>query len=138
LNTASPSTPATPAPSWDDAAAIYRRICLLRCSGRAAEAKRLESGDLACALQQMAGSGGETAAFATYRDGVFEIETERVRHAQAVAELLAPLLLERLGRPGAPAGPVRPAPVPAAKRGPVDIADMIDTLLAQQPELSGR
>lgn len=119
-------------------AAIYRRICLLRCSGRATEAARLESVELACALQQMAASAGETAAFATYRDGVFEIETERVRHAQAVAELLAPLLLERLGRPAAGAGTVRPAPVAAPKRDPVDIADMIDTLLAQQPELSGR
>ena len=119
-------------------AAIYRRICLLRCSGRAAEAARLESGDLACTLQQVAGSTGETAAFATFRDGVFEIETERVRHAQAVAELLAPLLLERLGRPVARAGTAQPVPATAPKRGPVDIADMIDTLLAQQPELSGR
>ncbi len=119
-------------------AAIYRRICLLRCSGRTAEASRLESTDLARTLQQVAASIGETAAFATYRDGLFELETERVRHAQAVAELLAPLLLERLGRPAEGARSFRATPPAAAKRGHADIADMIDTMLAQQPELSGR
>lgn len=119
-------------------AAIYRRVCLLRCSGRSAEAAKLESGDLALALRQIAAPTGETAAFVTYRDGIFELETERVRHAQAVAELLAPLLLERLGRAPDTARSHRPSPAPSVVRGPVDIAAMIDTMLAQQPELTGR
>lgn len=119
-------------------AAIYRRVCLLRYSGRAAEAARLESGDLARSLRQVAAPAGETAAFVTFRDGLFELEAERVRHAHAVAELLAPLLLERLGRIPDPAKPQRPPPAPSTVRGPVDIADMIDTMLAQQTELPGR
>lgn len=141
LNTASPFTPADPAPSWDDVAAVYRRICLLRCSGRTAEAARLEAGDLARLLSQMADLNGEPAAFATFRDGLFEIEAERVRHAHAVAELLAPLLLERLGgrAPAPDAGrPPRPPAPAAAATSPATIADMIDTMLAQQPELTGR
>ncbi len=117
---------------------LYRRVCLLRCSGRTAEAANLESGELARALRQIASPAGETAAFVTYRDGLFELETERVRHAHAVAELLAPLLLERLGRAPDAARSHRPPPAPSVARGPVDIADMIDTMLAQQPELSGR
>lgn len=120
-------------------AAIYRRICLLRCSGRAADAARLERGELAPALQQVMPPAGETPAYVTFRDGLFALECERVHQAQAVAELLAPLLLERLGRPAASATPPRrAATVPPPTRGPVDIADMIDTLLAQQTELAGR
>jgi len=119
-------------------AAIYRRVCLLRYSGRAAEAARLESGDLARTLRQVAAPAGETAAFVTYRDGLFALETERMRHAHAVAELLAPLLLERLGRAPDATRSHHPPPTPPAVRGPVNIADMIDTMLAQQPELTGR
>lgn len=117
---------------------MYRRVCLLRCSGRTAEAARLESGELAHTLRRIAAPAGESTAFATYRDGLFELETERVRHAQAVAELLAPLLLERLGRTPAPERAARTAPATPSARGPVDIADMIDTMLSQQSELSGR
>lgn len=119
-------------------AAIYRRVCLLRCSGRTADAARLESDDLARALRLIAAPTGETTAFVTYRDGIFELESERVRQAHAVAELLAPLLLEHLGRAPDTAGNARSAPSKPIVRGPVDIADMIDTMLNQQTEIAGR
>jgi hypothetical protein len=117
---------------------MYRRVCLLRCCGRTAEAARLESDDLANALRRIAAPAGETDAFVTYRDGIFELERERVRQAQAVAELLAPLLLEHLGRAPDPARSARPVPAKPIVRGPVNIADMIDTMLNQQTELAGR
>lgn len=113
-------------------AAIYRRICLLRCAGHRVEAGKLERDELARALQQIASTTGETPAFVTFRDGLFALECERVHQAQAVAELLAPMLAERLGRLPATPHPQAPASRPSPARAPADIADMIDTLLAQQ------
>ncbi|MBK8859168.1 MAG: hypothetical protein IPN11_16295 [Opitutaceae bacterium] len=123
---------------WDDVAAIYRRICLLRCRGESIAAARLTDHELPRALAKITPAEGETAAFITYRDGLFQMEEERVHNALAVAELLAPLLLDRMTENAlsAPAGAARRlfpdrSPAPVATK-PVDIADMIDCVLAQQ------
>ncbi len=99
------------------------------------EASRLTDHELPRALAKITPVEGETAAFITYRDGLFQLEEERVHHALAVAELLAPLLLDRMTAT-APSGTTRrlfpdrtPSPVVST---PVDIADMIDCVLAQQ------
>jgi hypothetical protein len=139
LNTAAQYSSAKISSPWDDVAAIYRRICLLRCRGESVEAARLTDHELPRALAKITPVEGETAAFITYRDGLFQLEEERVHHAFAVAELLAPLLLDRMTATAssvAPSGtthrlfPDRTA-APAASK-PADIADMIDCVLAQQ------
>ena len=119
-------------------AAIYRRICLLRCRGESMAAVRLTEHELPRALAIITPAEGETAAFITYRDGLFQMEEERVHNALAVAELLAPLLLDRMTENAlsAPAGAARRlvpdrSPAPVASK-PLDIADMIDCVLAQQ------
>ncbi len=141
LNTAVQFPSAKITSPWDDVAAIYRRICLLRCRGESVEAARLTDHELPRALAKITPVEGETAAFITYRDGLFQLEEERVHDALAVAELLAPLLLDRMSAAAsatsnAPAGTTRRlfpdrSPSPVASK-PVDIADMIDCVLAQQ------
>lgn len=123
---------------WNEVAAIYRRICLLRCRGQSGEAARLTDHELPRALAKITPVEGETAAFVTYRDGLFQLEAERAHHALAVAELLAPLLLDRMATPASTAragaaGRLLPErlPPPVVSK-PVDIADMIDCVLAQQ------
>ena len=138
LNTAVQFPSAKIASPWDDVAAIYRRICLLRCRGESMEAARLTDHELPRALAKITPVEGETAAFITYRDGLFQLEEERVHDALAVAELLAPLLLDRMAAnpstaSSGTAGRVFPdrSPSPVVSQ-PVDIADMIDCVLAQQ------
>jgi len=138
LNTAAQFPSAKIASPWDDVAALYRRICLLRCRGQSGEAARLTDHELPRALAKITPVEGETTAFITYRDGLFQLEEERVHHALAVAELLAPLLLARMGEASATTAygtPRRPfperSPTPVASK-PLDVADMIDCVLAQQ------
>jgi hypothetical protein len=132
---------------------IYRRICILRVKGQPEEATALEASELEPALSTARAVGPEECDEAA----VFAAEDERMSTAVALAELLTPLLAERLrAELGAPAGPamdsaparaltnpVAPepdrmpgspsaAPVVTPSARPASIADFIDGMLIQQ------
>jgi hypothetical protein len=128
---------------WDDVRRIYRRICLLREKGRAAEAASLESAEFSRALtaaRSASKTGGEEAR-------VLAEEAERVSAACLLAEVVAPLLAECLREDPDAAIALKPtaapdlsssrrtiaaAPRPAAapSRATPTITDLIDGMLS--------
>jgi hypothetical protein len=122
-------------PPWNEVGALYRRVWVLRSRGRAAEARRIEETELAAALARVreaaeAGTDAE-ARIAAIRSE----EGERVAAAVAFAEILAPMLAERLGaltpalRLAPPTASQTRAPKPTDEdRG---IADFIEEMLVQ-------
>lgn len=130
---------------WNDVRRIYRRMCVLRATGKNDEAARLENQDLARALAEarIATNNSEEEAV------VFAQEVERVANAAVLAELIAPMVAEqvRAASPRIPAPSNNPAAPPAeqipkAARPHQDavptIADMLDGMLAQEPARSSR
>lgn len=125
---------------WDDVRRTYRRVCVLRATGKKEEAERLENGEFAHALSvaREAADNGDTEAT------VLAEEAERVSSACVLAELLAPLLAEKLRADAhsfavAPQVPVTqsvPEKSPGTARPPAEnvpsIADLIDGMLSQQ------
>jgi hypothetical protein len=121
-------------PPWIEVGRIFRRICFLRAEGLAGEAERLELTEFAeAAATARKGSTTEFEAESILQKLLTE-EKGRVADAIAFAEILVPMLAERLA---AGAGPVRAAAhvvkkprveVRAASR---DIADFIDDMLTQ-------
>jgi len=132
-------------PTWDEVRRIYRRIGVLRATGRNEEAADLEHGELprvltAARIQSSAPDQEEAAVFAE--------EAERLANATVTAEILASLLAERLRlpavepraenpRPAATAAtpranefpPAPPRPVPATSP---TITDLLDGMLSQE------
>ena len=114
---------------------MYRRVCLLRSEGRSGEAQRMEETELAAAAMQ-AREASESGPEADARlEALVAGESERVAAAFAFAEVLAPMLSDRL-RALSPAravagnsGPSRPDIRPA--RDARGIADYIEEMLAQ-------
>jgi hypothetical protein len=116
---------------------------LLRASGRDEEAVALEHDELALAL-----SAARIAADGEVEESaLLAQENDRVAVASALADLVAPLLVERLRAeiaslamraPAAAAAPSAPTanPPPAPARSPGEtvpgIADLIDGMLSQQ------
>ena len=115
---------------------IYRRICLLRSEGRGPEAQRIEDTELAAAAAQARGDTDSGPESDERMKALLAGERERVAAAVALAEVLAPMLSERLAAL-APAraaaetpGRERPGASPSGEaRG---IADFIDEMLAQE------
>lgn len=120
---------------------VYRQICLLRARGAVVEAARMEAAELEPALAKAA---GECAVEISWADH-FVAEQLRISEARLLAELLAPLLAERLQ----PAGMAPPFPAPdsnphvidpgssplPSRRGsasPLEVADLIEGMLAQE------
>ena len=131
---------------------IYRRICLLRATGKSDEASALEQNEFADAL-----AAARTAPEATQKEiRILAEESERIASANVLAELLAPLLANKLQsaviapadaatavsirKPDAVlAAPPRRARVsspesPESAAGVPGIADMIDGMLSQERE----
>ena len=120
---------------------IYRRVCVLRATGKTDEAVALENDDLARALA--------SARFATNNSeqeaAVLTEEAERVSAATVLAELLAPMLAEHLrstnlasavalatvATPVLPEKSSKPNP-PLPDNNVPSIADLIDGMLSQQ------
>ncbi len=126
-------------------ATLHRRICVLRASGRNADADRLAAGDFTSARAAAETYLSETLSLdaADFLPALLAAEETRVADALVLAELLAPLLAERL-RP-LPALGAAPSPshsaVPSVHRpaSPVtrsgeapSIADLIDGMLGQE------
>lgn len=121
---------------------VYRRVLVLRANGQHDAAATLEHTELAHALA----AARLATEDATLEPRVLAGEAERVAQAQTLAELLAPLLAQRL-RPELP-GPPRPssavsapdAPAPVITAAPArspagevpPIADLIESMLSQQ------
>lgn len=119
------------APPWAEIGRIYRRICVLRLNGRAAEASRLHDGEFSAAVEALRAENADDPDFPVQLEAQLNAEEERAAEAVALAELLLPMLTEQLGRAPAPA--IRPAAAPARPAGArpaPDIADFIDEMLA--------
>jgi len=115
---------------------IFRRVFLLQSAGRGAEARLTEDTELAAAAARArAASGAGIEADERFR-AVVDEERARVAGAVALAEVLAPMLSERLialvpaRAPAAACVPRKPGAGAAVEaRG---IADYIDEMLAHE------
>ncbi|HWA08886.1 MAG TPA: hypothetical protein VG838_05395 [Opitutaceae bacterium] len=124
---------------------IYRRVCLLRAKGEHERAARLESEDFSRAMAEANSSRAESPL---PWPELLAAEDRRVADALAFAEVLAPLLAERLAATGFAAAPLavpgdapstRPAPRrPLAGLPPPDVADLIEGMLEQERSEEGR
>lgn len=127
---------------------LYRRICVLRVSGKNAEAEKLNTEKLTIAI---AAARESDAVTQQQLDAVFAVEEDRVDSAHALAEILLPLLTadgarsraeviaQRSGAASlAPLSPsssseLLPASGAGAGPGPLPgIADFIDAMLTQE------
>jgi hypothetical protein len=125
---------------WEAVRRLHRRICVLRATGRDADASVLERGDFSRALS----AARATSDSPVNETSLLAAESDRVADACVLADVLAPLLAEQL-RPGAPASLAAvspeaastavstPTPSTRPSRVPVPgIADLIDGMLSQE------
>jgi len=110
----------------DNIARLCRQICLCRARGQTAEASRLEA-----ALRD------QTATDEPTLQQIFSVEQRRVIDALILAELLGPMLVERLtlaaGSERIALTPVAGSPARPAARGTTpDIADLIEGMIEQE------
>ncbi len=117
---------------------LYRRICVLRATGEAFAASRLESDELPRAVAEATAAGIPEDSWPLR----FAAEEKRVADAELLAELLVPLLAERLPWPRSPATaglsavldafPAKSAARPEPGAPPPTVADLIEGMLAQE------
>jgi hypothetical protein len=117
---------------------FYRRICVLRATGEALAASCLETGELSRALAEATVAGVPEDSWPAR----FAAEEKRVADAGLLAELLVPLLAERLHWPASPATaglsavlnafPAKSAVRPDPGAPPPNVADLIEGMLAQE------
>jgi hypothetical protein len=131
-----------------DALRLYRRICVLRAKGETIAADHLESGEFA-RVRSAAAAASPSRDEQGWEDRL-TAERRRIDDAQLLAELLVPLLAERLADAlaanlalsgetgfgvGAEAVAARKAKAGrnrATPSGPLEIADFIEGMLAQE------
>jgi hypothetical protein len=123
-----------PAGAWDELARLYRQVCSLRLQGRGREAQALDEGELATAVAAVRAHSGPGAEIDGRLQALQAQERGRVADAAALADLLVPLLLERLRLPlnGPAAAPRAQRPSQAARPASPSVADFIDDMLAQE------
>ncbi len=112
----------------DNIARLCRQICLCRARGQTAEASRLEA-----ALRDQTATETDEPTL----QQIFSVEQRRVIDALILAELLGPMLVERLtlaaGSERIALTPVAGSPArPAARGTPPDIADLIEGMIEQE------
>ena len=135
---------AEPSP-WDGVRRVYRRVCVLRATGKSDDAAALENEELARALTnaRIATNNSDDEA------AILAEEAERVSSATVLAELLAPMLAEHLRAEALPTqapqvaiAPVTPEVKPHVSRPSVEnapsIADLIDGMLSQRAPLPAK
>ncbi|HXN35828.1 MAG TPA: hypothetical protein VN877_06630 [Opitutaceae bacterium] len=111
-------------------------MCFLRSEGREAEAREIEDNELAAAVVDARRESESDAEADALLNTLRAEAEERVADAIAFAEVLMPMLAERL-RPFAQAGSREPEnarqrkPNPDKSGEPRGIADFIDDMLAQ-------
>ena len=127
------NVPALPAPATrhppveQQAARLYRRVCLLRASGRKSDAERLAAAELAPLLPD----GDAAGRLDPGRwEAISAREEDRVADAEAIAELLGPLLEARLPLSPRPRSEApRAAGAPRLAGAAPAIADLLDEML---------
>ena len=122
-----------------DLSRLVRRICLLREQGDPAGAERLETNDLAPAVEEFRRRHGVEALRQADLVALFADEARRVADALLTAEIMINHLAERWAPlPGVVrAASVPPASAaarsaPAAPAGPPAITDLLDAMLAAE------
>jgi hypothetical protein len=121
-------------PPWIKVGRIFRRLCFLRAEGLLAEAQRVEDEEFTEAAARARECASSEFEAESILQALLTEEKERVADAIAFAEILVPMLAERLA---ANAGPIRSAAHVAQKArasAPAqakDIADFIDDMLRQ-------
>lgn len=110
LNSAAlPTTASPPDELLNNVRRIYRRICLLRATGRHSEALDLEIDEFSRVL-----AASHDAGVAEHRtSAAMSEEAARVTQAATLAEVLAPLLAEKLRESSAPVVAASPATAPS-------------------------
>jgi hypothetical protein len=115
----------------------------LRERGQTAEAEQLHASSLPQLLDAARSPQDTDATMAERLESIFSVETDRVANAAVLAELLVPVLSEKL-RAALPASVAKqPAaapevtPAPASKPAParpatISIADFIDDMIKQE------
>jgi hypothetical protein len=124
-------------PTWLKVGRVHRHICFLRLEGREAEAREVESNELAPAVVEARKASESEAEADAVLDHLTHEDEERVADAVAFAEVLVPMLSERLKLQTQPQGtPARSVRQKRPDAGNPDeahgIADFIDEMLAQQ------
>lgn len=133
LTTGIPNFPLLAQP-WRELGEIYRRICSLRTQGRETDALALEQGGFVAALKAVRVHSTPGPETEERLQTVLAAEESRVADADALADLLMPLLVKHLRNAPLAAAPVpqsRPAKTSAAAEAP-SVADFIDDMLAQE------
>lgn len=145
-----PSAINSSAAPWAHVAQLYRRICLLRACGRAAEAEKIQSIEFAAARSaaEQETPVEDPSILESLIQTLLDAEEARVTEAVLLAEMLAPLIADLI-RPSLANQPLavkQPAnthsPSQAAARRPESprpppatapsIADLIDGMLGQE------
>lgn len=143
----------------EDLRRVYRQACLALATGKTAEADRILNDVLPTQIAAAQRELGHDIAGDDLLQAVFADEQRRVRDAEAICELLLPRLQRALDNRAAPAPASRSfspteraefasesrpaaaafsaAPV-GASSGPQSIADMLDSMLAQDGARSTR
>jgi hypothetical protein len=137
------SLPAQRSSRKNDVIRLYRRVCLLRLRGDHAEAERLQSAEFAMALAAAKAGAEENLGDAQWQ-AILTHEDAQMAEAETIAELLAPLLADRLPRLAELSAESRrssaetgsflpPSPVSRkASSGAPAIADLIDDMLRME------
>jgi hypothetical protein len=89
---------------WREARVLYRRICVLEATGKQNEADTLRAQQLVPAIEALRGT---PAVGEDQLEAMFAAEEERVATAHTLAEILLPLLTEKISASAATA--YRPA-----------------------------
>jgi hypothetical protein len=140
-----PFKPTTPSP-LREVQGLYRRVCVLRISGKTAEAELLQTEQLPAAIEKVRESRSVTDDELL---ALFASEEERVETANALAEILLPVLTAKIDAvtalrrnfpaPASPSTETSPSyapaqpPEPSRTSAPMlpGIADFIDEMLVQ-------
>jgi hypothetical protein len=123
-------------PPWSKVGRVYRHVCFLKAEGRSGEARTIEDTELAAAIAEARGSAGTEAEVDARLNRVKAEGEVLVTEAIAYAEVLVPMLTNRLRTLALPSAPAGPAPAPKRKKAQAPgesrgIADFIDEMLAQ-------
>jgi len=117
---------------------IYRRVCFLRFEGLGQEASRIEFTELKEAVDAARKACASGLEADSILKSLFEEEGERVAEAMAFAEVLVPMLADRIPALQAERTrvPARASVVPRMSREPLgetpSVADFIDGMLEQE------
>lgn len=121
---------------------LVRRVCILREQGRMADANRLQAGELAAAIAAYRlwhGPGNLTEQMVC---AMFMSETELIREAMVIAEVVAPDLAAMVPPSGAAPEPVFPegrrmGSIKPFPDQPPAIGELLDAMLAAEPPEAG-